>query len=110
MGRRIAPDDTDRHQQVRGRNLSLTVPQRRRLSATLKNLRLLYGSWAAVAEMTEVSINTLHGITTGRDYGSVTIAARVARAAGVSFVHVLDGQIRSADRCPECGQRPRRTN
>jgi len=83
---------------------SLTDGERRRLRASVKNLHLKWGTWAALASALEVPKPTLMGIAYGTDYGSVEFAAKVATIAGIPLRALLDGRVGPADRCPECGQ------
>ncbi len=104
MPLRLAPDDSERLKKNRQRRRSLSDDERQRLRAVLKNLRHLLGTWNRVSEATGVSVNTLCGISKGRDFGSMNVAVRAARAANIPVEHLLDGTLSSADRCRHCGQ------
>ena len=102
MSRRLSPGDPPRTKQRRTN--SLTVGKPRLLRAALRNLRLKHGTWKALAALMGVSANSLWGISKGRDFGSMKIAVKAARLAGVPLTVLLGGKIVSADTCPTCGQ------
>jgi hypothetical protein len=103
---RLSPNDTERlnHPKKRKKKPSLTEAERQRLRAVLKNLRHLHGSWNRVAEITGVNVNTIYGIAKSMDFGSMSVAVRVARAAKMPVEHLLDGTLWSANHCRYCGQ------
>ena len=106
MPLRLAPTDSERLNQPKKRNKkpSLSESERQRLRAVLKNLRHLHGSWRRVADVTGVSVHTLYGVVKSTDFGSMTLAVRVARAAQMPVEHLLDGTLWSATECRHCGQ------
>jgi hypothetical protein len=63
-----------------------------------------YGTWAAVADAMGVSINTLWGVSKGKDFGSMKLAELAARAAGVRVEVLISGEVHDVDVCPDCGQ------
>ncbi|EYF06017.1 Hypothetical protein CAP_2477 [Chondromyces apiculatus DSM 436] len=72
-----------------------------RLRAALRNLRALYGSYGALAEVMGVSPSSLANIVSGRP-ASPGMAVRAARAAGTT-VEALLGDLKVAASCPHCG-------
>ncbi|WP_437588348.1 hypothetical protein [Sorangium sp. So ce1000] len=50
-----------------------------------------------------VSRSTLRNIAKGHDNGSIPMAMRAAKAAGVTVEQLLGG-LAAADRCPTCGR------
>lgn len=103
MARRVAPDTIGR-QAKRVKVLSLTDDERARLAAVLRNLRKFHGSWARLAELMGVSINTLQGVSKGRDFGSMRLAVKTAKLAGLLVDDMLHGKPVAADHCPHCHQ------
>lgn len=51
-----------------------------------------------------VSINTLWGVSKGKDFGSMKLAELAARAAGVRVEVLISGEVHDVDVCPDCGQ------
>lgn len=104
---RLGPKDTD-WRRGKKRAPTLSDAQRLRLRAAITSLRHQHGTWKRLAEVTGVSRHTLYGIAKGTDFGSVSIAFWIAKAAGVTLEHLLgDKLVAAADLCPTCGQ-PRR--
>jgi hypothetical protein len=90
---------------TRRRTHALTEDERRLLRAVLKILRHFCGSWPRVSKAMGIPLNTLYGISKGKDFGSMKIAERAAKVAGVPVEALLEDKIISADLCPTCGQR-----
>jgi hypothetical protein len=76
---------------------------RARLAVALKNLRRLYGTWAALADAMGINEGTLKNVNSGR-CGSMTIVVRAAQVAGVPVERLLSGEITSTNTCHRCGQ------
>ncbi|WP_437574627.1 helix-turn-helix domain-containing protein [Sorangium sp. So ce887] len=87
----------------RRQRLTLTPTQTKRLRATLRNLRAACGTWSCLAEILGVSRSTIRNIVKGHDGGSLAMAMRAAKAAGVPVEQLLGGLV-VADRCPSCGR------
>jgi hypothetical protein len=84
---------------------SLAPDERRNLRQALKNLRLRFGSWSCLAEVMDVSVDTLkEAAGQGAGHGSPGIALRAARAAGSTIEAVLSGKLSPlGGACPSCG-------
>ncbi|WP_437497476.1 helix-turn-helix transcriptional regulator [Sorangium sp. So ce1099] len=92
------------HAPVRRRQrLTLTPTQSKRLRAALRNLRAAYGTWDCLADVMGVSRSTLRNIVKGHDGGSLAMAMRASKAAGMPVEQILGGLV-AADRCPTCGR------
>ncbi|WP_437786654.1 hypothetical protein [Sorangium sp. So ce1097] len=50
-----------------------------------------------------VARSTLRNIVKGRDGGSLAMAMRASKAAGIPMEQLLGGLV-AADRCPTCGR------
>ncbi|WP_437759854.1 transcriptional regulator [Sorangium sp. So ce1389] len=87
----------------RRQRLTLTPTESKRLRAALRNLRAAYGTWDCLADVMGVSRSTLRNIVKGHDGGSLAMATRAAKAAGVPVERLL-GDLAAADRCPACGR------
>lgn len=105
MARRVAPDDFDRHRPKRNIVRSLTDDERRRLRAAVKNLRREHGGWRSASEKSGIAYDTLTGISSGRDFGSMSLAEKVAKFTGVPVRHLLEGEPLPVDTCPLCKQK-----
>jgi hypothetical protein len=90
--KRLAPNSRPRR---RKGHRSLTDEQRRRLCDVIQSLRTKHGTWARLSEVTGVNAESLRGILKGTDFGSLSVAHYVARAAGVSVERILEGAARS---------------
>jgi hypothetical protein len=100
--RRYAP--ASRSSGPKRKTSSLTDEERGRLRAVLKNLRRAHGSWAKLGEAMDVSIDTLLGVSKGKDFGSIDLAHRAAKIAGMLVEDLLHGKPVDADHCPHCRQ------
>ncbi|WP_437580158.1 hypothetical protein [Sorangium sp. So ce887] len=56
-----------------------------------------------MADVMGVSRSTLRNIVKGHDGGSLAMAMRAAKAAGVTVEQLLGGLV-AADRCAHCGR------
>jgi len=80
----------------------LTEEEHRHARTVLRNVRPMFGSWAALAKILGVRPQTLsHALEPGR--GAPMLFFRVAQAAGISFEEMLSGRLTVAGRCNHCG-------
>jgi hypothetical protein len=83
----------------------LTVAEDGLFVASLRNLKRVHGTYRRIAELIGVTPQRLaSAINNPRRYGSMALAARVARLANAHVEQVLTPQVRPAGTCWMCGQ------
>lgn len=79
----------------------LSPEEQRNLHAAMQFLRVRFGSWKAIADVTGLAEGTL--CAKPRDLGP-GLAIRVARAAGEPLEDILTGKWPRAGACAHCGR------
>ena len=69
----------------------------------IRNLRHRYGTYEKISEVTGISVGSLASVGCGRG-GSMMMAVRLTRLAGIPIETVSEGRVLSTDRCTHCGQ------
>jgi hypothetical protein len=92
----------------RGRSpaLFLSVDERQHLGACLRGLRRAFGTWGVLAKALGVRETLLIDSASpkGRK-GSLALAVRASKVAGIPVEHMLAGTLLEAGCCPTCGSR-----
>lgn len=86
----------------KGSRSALTAEEARHLRASLRNLRVAFGSYACLADAMGVSLPGLMHVVDGRKRGSGTLAWKAAKASGIPVEKLLTGALTEAGRCPLC--------
>jgi DNA-binding transcriptional regulator YdaS (Cro superfamily) len=84
-------------------SVSLTPAESAGLRASLKNLRQIHGSWAALARLFGVSDSTVRKVANARTAGSPGLVVLTARLAGIGVERILAPGHIDASKCPTCG-------
>lgn len=82
-----------------------TAEEADRIRATIRTLRVAFGGWDVLAEVTGVKQTTLEMIAHRRSPGSYGVAIALARAAGIPVEQILRPGVQEAGKCPVCGRK-----
>jgi hypothetical protein len=84
------------------RSSELTLEEQAHAKTAIRFLAIRLGSWANLADRTDLSLAILRHSASPRSRVTANVALRVARAAGVHLEDVLRGTW-PGNACPHCG-------
>lgn len=83
-----------------------TPAQQTRLRAVLRNLRVAYGSWSCLAEVTGYAASSLASAASHPERIKDAMAFQLARASGMTVEELLVPRLKPVPgACPMCGRK-----